>query len=598
MKLATYVADFIAEMGVNRVYAVSGAGAMHLNDAICNHTKIKCIAMHHEQAATMAAEADARVTGRMGVVHVTAGPGGTNTMTGLASAWADSIPMLIVSGQVTSFTTVRGRNLRQLGTNELDVVSMVRPVTKYAEMITEPATIRYHLEKAIHLATNGRPGPVWIDIPLDVQAAEIDVASLQGFKAFDSVLGSRDGYLARQIAQCIDLLNEAERPVVIIGNGIRLAGACDELNRLIDALRIPVLSSWNASDMIATDHSCCIGRPGLFGDRPGNFALQNSDLVFAIGTRLSIPQIGHHPQFFARAAKQIIVDIDEAEVHKPTLRPDLPIVADAKVFISALLAKVGRIKRQDSVDKWLARCQQWKKRYPVMQDEYRQVNNGVNSYFFVETLGKTMKDDAIVVTDVGAGFISTMQSLPLRPGQRLFHSGGVSSMGYGFPASIGACFASNGRQTICLTGDGGMMFNLQELQTVTHHRLPLVIFVFANNGYMTMQYTQMNHFGREAISSPQSGLSCPDFVSVARAFGIKAAHICNQTELTESIGDILASSEPFLCELQMPEHQLLIPRVQTRVEAGRFVPTPIEDMYPFLERAEFKANMIVDPINN
>lgn len=592
MRLSEYVANYIADLGCKRVYSVCGAGSMYLSDALCHHPDLRVIATHGEQSATFAAEAESRLTGKIGVVSVTAGPGGTNTMTGVASAWVDSIPLLIIGGQVTSTTMIRDSGLRQLGTNELDMVSLMKPITKYAVTVTNPQAIKFHLEKAIYLATTGRSGPVWVEIPLNIQGMEIDEDDLLVFSPPPSRNYSRCSY-----TECIKLLNEAKRPVIIVGNGVRLASAAYEFMKLVDALSIPVLTSWNASDLIPTDHPCCIGRPGLCGDRAGNFTIQNADLILAIGTRLSIPQIGHNHKLFAREAKLIIVDIDETESNKETLRPFLKIITDAKYFIRGLLDNLHKIKIRPETMLWHHRCIDWKNKYPVMMDEYRHVKEGVNSYYFVEQLSKHLKDDAIIVTDVGAGFISPMQSMPMKQGQRMFHSGGVSSMGYGLPGAIGACFAGEGRQTICLTGDGGLMMNIQELQTVAHHKLPIKIFVFSNNGYLTMQATQNNFFKRESISSPQSGMSCPDFIRVADAFKIPTMRIKEQSHLTDVLGGIVNMKGPFLCELQMPAGQILAPRVLTRTDKnGKFIPTPIEDSFPYLTRDEFLSNMIVKPV--
>ena len=595
MRLSDYVAQFLSDLSpwsTTRVYGVCGAGAMHLNDAICNHPGIRFVACHHEQAATMAAEADSRVSHQIGVVSVTAGPGGTNTITGLAGAWVDSIPVLVIAGQVQAKLLGSRFGLRQLGTNELDLVGMVGGITKYAVTVTDPKMIRYHLEKAVHLATSGRKGPVWVEIPLDVQSAEIDHGTLEHFIVPPPALSVT--YLEDGVRRAVQMLHRAKRPVIIAGNGIHLAGAETEFRRLVTELNIPILPSWNGSDLIETRDSCYIGRPGLMGDRAGNFAVQNADVILAIGTRLSIPQIGHNPALFAPKAKLIVVDIDPKEANKPTLNVALSIVADAKDFIVEFAKQVMTDARSAWLQ-WLERCNDWKHRYPVMLLEYRETKDGVNSYYFVETLAKHLSDDAIVVTDVGFGFISAMQSLPLRANQRLFHSGGVSSMGYGLPASIGACLAGGGRQVVCLTGDGGLMFNLQELQTIKHHNLPISIFVFCNNAYSTMQYTQNTHFHREAASSPKSGVSCPDFYRLAKAFGIFHTELVDTAEMPVVESTLaIGRDQPVLCNLRLPAGQLLLPRVQSKMNAdGSFTPTPIDDMWPYLDRAEYEANMAV-----
>lgn len=580
MKVADYVASWLT--GVNRrVYAVCGAGAMHLNDAICNKPGLRVTAMHHEQAATFAAEADARVSGEVGVVHVTAGPGGTNTITGLASAFVDSIPLIVIAGQVTS-STMAQPGLRQLGMNELNLVDMVKPVTKYAVTVTDPSTVTFHLNKALALATSGRKGPVWVEFPLDVQAAE---------------MGPQVGWLGDMQRPRQNLsadtrevrawLRQASRPVLVIGNGVRLANACEEITALVDRLGIPVISSWTASDIIPTDHPCYLGRMGLFGDRASNMAVQASDLVIAIGTRLSVPQIGHTAELFAPKARKIVVDVDAEELRKPTLRPDLAICADAKDFLAQLLEE-GVAINPTHVG-WLENCRTWSNRYPIMQPEYRLAQDGVNSYYFADLLSRHLPDDAIVVTDVGFGFLTVMQTMRLRKGQRLFHSGGVSSMGYGLPASIGACIAGGGRSTYCISGDGGMMFNLQELQTIADNLLPIKLFVVANNGYKTMQITQGNHFSREAISSPESGLACPDFVKVAEAIGIPAWNMHSNDEAEQWMEHVISRPHPMLCQIHLSRSQVIAPRVQSKVVNGRFVPTPIDHMFPYADALEGAA---------
>jgi acetolactate synthase-1/2/3 large subunit len=563
VKLSTFVADWLYEVNP-RIYAISGGGAMHLNDAIC-HSKLEVMAMHHEQACAYAAEADYRVSGRPGLVHVTTGPGGANAVTGIACAFVDSVPMIVIAGQVTS-PTMKPAAMRQFGINELDVVSMVKPITKYAVTVRDPNTISWHLENALSLATSGRPGPVFIEIPLDVQNAEIEPVKPLRLE--------RSSTLSRHsVMECARLLAEAKRPVLFVGNGIHVSGAEDSLCALATLLEIPVVTSWNAIDLCAP---CMIGRPGLFGDRAGNWTVQHADFILAIGTRLSIPQTGHHLDRFAPNAKKVVVDIDPEEALK--LKPMRAVAADAKHFLD-LFYQEWKKQIAPSWREWLDRCRTWKSDYPVMRSEYRNVTQGVNAYYFVEQLGRHLPDNAVVVTDVGYAYIATMQSLQLRRGQRLFHSGGVSPMGYGLPAAIGAC--RGGRKTICLTGDGGLMFNLQELHTVVEHQLPITIFVFANHGYKTIQTMQMNHFGRESISGPNSGLTCPDFVELGRAFGIPNEAVFDHKNLEDWMDYRVNRPHPMLVVVHMADHPIA-PRVQSRVENGKFVPTDIGDMWPHL----------------
>lgn len=581
MKVSDYVADFIAKLSP-RCYTVCGAGAMHLNDSISHHLGIKAIAMHHEQAATMAAEADARVTNGIGVVCVTAGPGGTNTLTGLAGAWVDSIPLLVIAGQVTSSTMMPifsgwFPHHRPQGMNELPLAEIVRPITKYATSVRAARDIRYCLEQAVWRAMHGRRGPAWIEIPLDIQNAEVDPQELP---AFDP---PRDGWLLRIEHVDVDALLEASQPVMIIGNGVRLSGAEDALRRFLDRFQMPVVTSWGARDIIP-DHPCVIGSGGIFGDRASNWAIQNADLILAVGTRLSYPQTGHNRELFAPNARKIVVDIDHNEVTK--LPGVFPIVADCRKFFEAALARL----RNDNVwTTWLTVCQGEDGLNPVMLPEYREDKGGINAYHFIEQLGQHLADDAIVITDVGFSFIPTFQSLKLKPGQRLIHSAGVSPMGWAIPAAVGAAFAAPGRQIVCLTGDGGAMMNLQELQTIAHHRLPISIFVYANDGYATMRLTQENHFGRLAVSSPESGVSCPDFQELAEAFGFPIAGYWLSTN--DGLFDAALHGKkgdhgglPSLVQLNMAPNQVIAPRVQSRMENGKFVPTPIDDMWPHREK--------------
>lgn len=586
-EVAEVIADWVA--GVNpRVYSLCGAGAMHLNDAFCHHPKIEVTATHHEQAATFAAEADARVSGRPGIVQVTAGPGGTNTITGIASAYVDSIPLIVIAGQATS-STLKPHGLRQLGMNELDLVAMVKPITKYAVTVTNAKEVLWQLDYALHIATTGRPGPVWVEIPLDIQAAEVDADKLERLLIPAKIELSCAGV----VTECYEMLEAAKRPVLLIGNGVRLGKACEELDALSSILGIPVVSSWGAADILPSGCAHYIGRCGLFGDRASNFAVQKADLILAIGTRLSFPQIGHAPQLFAPKAKKIVVDIDAAEASKRTINADLICTAGAKEFLRSLLIHLhDKTPGNAHHLGWLHQCQKWKLQHPVMREEYRQSTDGVNAYHFVEELGRHLPNDAIVVTDVGFSFIPTMQALQLKEGQRLFHSGGVSAMGYGLPAAIGACRAGKGRKVVCLTGDGGIMLNLQELQTIAHYRLPISIVVFANGGYATIQMMQDNHFKRRAISSATTGVTCPYFGDLAIAFGLEFDLVRNHDLLAKRFPYHLSLSRPSLVQLNMAPDQALAPRVQSRIEDGHFVPTSIEHMWPPIEVA---ADRVLEP---
>jgi acetolactate synthase I/II/III large subunit len=596
IKLSEYMFSFIADIGVREVFAVSGGGAMHLVDAVASDERLRYIAVHHEQAAAMAAEGYARITGKPGVALVTSGPGGTNATTGVCGAWIDSIPTIFISGQVTSDTLIADTGLRQFGIQESNIIDLVKPITKYAVTVTDPFSIRYHLEKAYHLATTGRPGPVWLDIPLDIQGKMVNLDELEGYVPDRTEHSDSRNILAKQIEQCITMLQQAERPVLITGYGIRLAKGEQELLKLVEKLAIPVISSWTSSDLIPTVHQHYIGRSGIMGDRAGNFTVQNADLLLIIGSRMSIPQVGYNFKTFARGAKRIVVDVDPKELDKPSIRPDLPILSDAREFMRELLSRLATTNAP-SCQSWLSRCRQWKAEYPVVLPEYADNTDGVNSFHFVDQLAQKLDHDAVVVTDMGTSFTCTMQTFRTKEGQRLFTSSGHASMGFGLPGAIGACFGHERRQTICISGDGGLQMNIQELQTMVTYKLPIILFVLNNKGYLTIKLMQQNHFGRYVGSDPGSGVICPDMIKVATAYGIPSLRINNQQELAAHLDSVLAHPGPFICEIMMPEDQPLIPRVSSlKKPDGTIISKPLEDLYPFLDREAFAANMIVPPV--
>jgi len=597
IKLSEYIFSFIADVGVREVFAVSGGGAMHLVDAVASEDRLRYIATHHEQAAAMAAEGYARITGRPGVALVTSGPGGTNATTGVCGAWIDSIPTIFISGQVTSDTLIAETGLRQFGIQESNIIELVKPITKYAVTVTDPLTIKYHLQKAYHLAMTGRPGPVWLDIPLDVQGRMINLDELSDYTPDTPNATENRDMLLRQVEQCITMLQKAERPVLITGYGIRLAKAEHEIISLIEKLGIPVISSWTSSDLIPTDHEQYIGRSGIMGDRAGNFTVQNADLLLILGSRMSIPQVGYNFKTFARGAKRIVVDIDQKELDKPSIKPDLPILADVRDFIRELIHCLPK-SNPLACHTWLTRCLEWKAKYPIVLPEYRNNPDGVNSFYFVDQLAQKLGNDAVVVTDMGTSFTCTMQTFQTKAGQRLFTSSGHASMGFGLPGAIGACFGHDRRQTICISGDGGLQMNIQELQTMVTYKLPIILFVLNNKGYLTIKLMQQNHFGRYVGSDPGSGVICPDIIKVATAYGITSLRINNHRELDEQLDSVLSQNDgPFICEIMMPEDQPLIPRISSlKKPDGTIIAKPLEDLYPFLDREEFAANMIVAPV--
>lgn len=597
IKLTDYIFSFIAELGVDVVFSVSGGGAMHLVDSLGKNKDLRYIATHHEQAAAMAAEGCARISGKPGVALVTSGPGGTNTVTGVYGAWIDSIPTIFISGQVTSDTLIGDTGLRQFGIQESDIVELVKPITKYAVTVTDPKMIKYHLQKAVYLATTGRPGPVWLDVPLDVQSKLINLNELISFIPDIVNNGEENQLLKKQVNKCIGALKKSKRPVLISGYGIRLAKAEKEYSRLVENLQIPVVSSWTSSDLIPTDNAFYIGRSGIMGDRAGNFAVQNSDLLIIIGSRMSIPQVGYNPGAFARKAKKIIVDIDEKELKKSSIKPDIPINSDAKKFINAMLNRLEGGCISLEMDDWLKKCQYWKDKYPVVLPEYSENSRTVNSFYFIDVLAEKLDNSAVIVTDMGTSFTCTMQTFKTKHGQRLFTSSGHASMGFGLPGAIGASFGNSRKKTICISGDGGLQMNIQELQTLAHYGLPIILFVLNNDGYLTIKLMQQNHFGKYVGSDPSSGVSCPDIVKVAHAYGIGAESIRNHNELHNRIDEILKKPGPYVCELIMSKEQPLIPRVSSlKKPDGTIISKPLEDLYPFLDRDEFRENMIVEPI--
>jgi acetolactate synthase-1/2/3 large subunit len=595
VKVSDYIFSSIADLGIKKVFAVSGGGAMHLVDSLGKNKDLEYIATHHEQAAAMAAEAYSRIAGIPGSCLVTSGPGGTNAITGVCGAWIDSIPIIFISGQVTMDTLLRGTGLRQFGIQEADIINIVKPITKYAVTITDASTIKYHLQKAIHLATAGRPGPVWIDVPLDIQSKLINPDELKSFDFPEKT--KKVGDIKEDISKIIKWLKNARRPVLISGYGIHLAKAENEFLKLVKRMKIPVVSSWTSSDLIPSDHKYYVGRSGIMGDRASNFAVQNADLLIIIGSRMSIPQVGYNYGIFAREAKKIMVDIDTVEMRKRSFKPNLCIESDAKEFIPELLNKLGSQKIKLDIKDWLKRCQGWKIKYPVILPEYHTNKKGVNSFYFIEVLSDRLNKNAIVVTDMGTSFTCTMQAFKVKHGQRLFTSSGHASMGFGLPGAIGACFANNRKKTICISGDGGLQMNIQELQTLAHYNLPVILFVLNNKGYLTIKLMQQNHFGRYVGSESSSGVSFPDIVKVANAHGIKADRIRTQQELHQKIDAILAKPGPFVCEITMPENQPLIPRVSSvKKPDGTIISRPLEDLYPFLPREEFLNNMIVKSV--
>jgi acetolactate synthase I/II/III large subunit len=597
MKLSDYVIDAVVRAGVRDVFMLPGGGAMHLNDSLGRCGKLNYICNLHEQAVAIAAEAYARVSGGLGVAMVTAGPGGTNAITGLAGAWLDSTPCLFLSGQVKRADLKRESGLRMLGVQEIDIVSVVRPLTKYAVTITDPNSVRYHVEKAIYLATSGRPGPVWLDFPLDVQAATIDPQTQPGFAPDAERREGHRSSVTQTVQQAVGLLAAAERPVVVVGNGVRLAGAQRDFAELVDRLGVPVLTTWLGLDLIGDDHPLHFGRPGGIAPRGANFTLQNCDLLFVLGARLDMAMTAYAHDRLARGAKKIMVDIDESEIRKMRTTIHLPIVADAGEVIRELLRQVPQPNAFDRPD-WLARCREWKLRYPLVLPEHRSRQDAVSMYHFSEVLSEEMGAEDIVASG-SSGFACEMFLLnfKVKYGQRVFHNRGTGAMGFGLPASIGACVAGGRKRTICVDGDGGFQMNIQELATVATHQLPIKFFVVNNSGYASIRTSQQNYFQLLVGADNTSGLRLPDVKKVAQAYGLPTARIENSSSLRDDIRRVLSSDGPIVCEVMVPADEPRGPRVSSVQRAdGSMVSKPLEDLWPFLDRSEFLSNMIVPPI--
>jgi acetolactate synthase-1/2/3 large subunit len=597
IKLTDYIVQRLIEYGVKHVFMISGGGAMHLNDSVGRRKELAYICNHHEQASAIGAEGYARASGKLAVVIVTSGPGGTNTLTGVIGQWLDSVPVLYLSGQVKRETTIercRDIGLRQLGDQEINIVDIVSPVTKFAAQINEPIEVKRLLEKAIYLATHGRPGPVWLDIPLDVQGTMIDEDALHDYNPEEDLLiFDRDDFRLK-VSQTINLLKAADRPVFLAGNGIRIAGAAQSYRRLIEQMGIPVLSTFNGFDLIPTDHPQFVGRIGTVGDRAGNFALQNSDLLLSVGSRNNIRQISYNWETYARGAKKVIVDIDAAELKKPTVKPDLAIHADAGAFLQELSSQLY-CKKLPSWDSWRDWCIERKKKYPVVLPEYEKASEFVNPYYFIKILCECLENDAIVVAGNGTACVVLFQAGIVKDGQRFFWNSGCASMGYDLPAAIGACFAARKKQVVCIAGDGSLQMNLQELQTVVQHNLPVKLFVLNNKGYISIKQTQDNFFsGRHTACDASCGVSFPNISKIAAAYGLPAEIIVEQKAAKEKIRNILNAPGPLICEVCLADDYKFAPKLSSENKPdGRIVSKPLEDMYPFLDREEFRGNMLV-----
>ncbi len=583
MKLSDYVWKYISESDIKHVFMFPGGGAMHLVDSLGRNPKMEYVTLLHEQACSMAAETYSRISGNFGVALVTTGPGGTNAVTGVAAAWLESTPMLVISGQAKTTDLKDGYGVRQRGNQEIGIVDIVSSITKYAVTIKDPEEIKYHLDKAVYEMKSARPGPVWLDIPLDIQGAEIEESKLTGYVLPDED-ESKSHVLKEQVQSVVELLKKAEKPVLIAGQGIERGNGKEVFRELVDTLKIPVLCSWIAVELLEFEHECNLGKPGMVAPRYSNFTMQDSDLIIAVGTRLDPAMIGYDPEDFAPDAKKVIVDIDENELHKFRFDTEMAIQADATEFIKELLVQSKGMELDGAVRQWLGQCQKWKQQYPVVLEEFKKDTGAVNPYYFMDILSETLADDDVIIPgSSGAGIDVFWLCIRNRKHQRMLATGSLGSMGYGIPAAIGACLAS-GKRTICVEGDGSLQLNIQELASIAGMKLPIKIFINGNGGYLSIMNMQRNHFeGNFVGANDASRLYIPDIVKVAGAYGLKTFEIHNHAEMAERMKEALEAEGPSLCYVHMRDDVAIQPRVMSKVgENGAMVSGGLRDLWPFM----------------
>lgn len=592
MRVADYIFQYLSNKGVDTVFMVSGGQAMHLNDAIYQNKEISAICTHHEQAATMCADAYGRLSGKLGVAVVTAGPGSINATTGLVGGWTDSAPMMVISGQSNlAFVKYQQQNeIRQYGVQGINIKPFVEPGTKYFITIDDPAKTLYYISKAYYYATTGRPGPVWVDVPLDIQNMEVPESLQYEFEESDKNFMHLQHIDNELILKTVQMLSLAKRPVLLVGQGVRLAGAVELFHKFISKYRIPVITSRLGIDLIESDNDLYVGRPGNYGERAANFAIQKADLIISVGCRMSSSTVGHNAKDFGRNARKIAVDIDLEELNKPGVVIDVKINADCKLFFQQLM-KVFKDKPVLDYEQWIRICNYWKETYPVVLPEYKN-EVPVNSYYFTDKLAEQSAAEDIVVVDTGSCFHVVCQAWKIKKGQRFLTTGGLSSMGY-WAACTGACIAGGKKRTLLITGDGSLQMNLQEFATIKYNNLPIKVFIFNNNGYLLIRHTQRNFMeGRLFAEGPQTGVWCPDSLKIADAYGIKGVRISSVNEIDEKLKEVLEFDGPVICDVMTPEWQLLIPRISSdKRPDGTLVSKPFEDMFPFLSPEELKKNM-------
>lgn len=585
IKLSDYISKRLIEYyKVKNVFLISGGGAMHLNDSIGRY--IPYTTCHHEQACAIAAEGYSRVNNYLSVVNVTTGPGGINCLNGVFGQWTDSVPVLYISGQVKA-STIMNKNdkIRQLGDQEVDIISIVKPITKYAVTILNSNEVKYHLDRAIYKALQGRPGPVWLNIPLDIQSSFIEEKNL-----IDFIPPTVENYDCK-IDSIIEHLQKAKKPLIVVGHGVRISSQIENLKKLLEKLNCPVVTTFNGFDLIEDGNPYYIGRIGTIGQRAGNFALQNADVILFLGTRNNIRQISYNWENYAKNAYKIVIDIDETELKKDTLKPNLAIHTDLKIFLPELFKKAVGLK----VDNWLKWCLDRKEKYRFNNvSEYKQTGNKINVYHFIHKVSEYLPEKSIVILSNATPTICMFQTSIVKTGQRIISNSGNASMGYELPAAIGSCIANNKKEVFCIAGDGSIMMNIQELQTIKHYNLPIKIFVINNLGYSSIRQTQKNFFdGRMTGSGIQSGVSVPDFSKVAEAFGIDSIKLENPDMICDTIKKVINHSGPILCEVIVNPEYIFVPKLSAKkLPDGTMVSPSLEDMYPFLDRNEFKENIL------
>lgn len=599
IRVVDFIASFISdELKVRDVFMLTGAGSMHLTDGVICNKKLRAICVHHEQSASMALEAYARANENFAVGYFSTGPAATNALTGLGGAWQDSVPCLFISGQVKKSETQIAAEidgLRQFGVQELNIIPVVSSLCKYAVHLSDPKMVRYELEKLIAIAKDGRPGPVWLEVPMDVQAASIDPDTLPSYHS-EYV---KPAASFEDIAYVANLLVRAKRPVIIAGRGVRLAGALKILEDLAISFSIPVVTPYLGIDNMRHDLDVYIGKTGVKGDRPANFAMQNSDLIIAVGSSLHVSVIGYEYGHFARAATKVVVDIDKSSHQKKTIKIDRLIQSDAKIFLEFLMSQLKAERFKSEFHAWLNQCVVWKKKYPVCLPEYEHTQGVINIYSFVDRLSKLSEAKDFFVSDAGSAFYAVSQAIQLtKPNQRYIPSSAMATMGYSLPAAIGVSTAIGDRRVLAVTGDGSFQQNIQELQTLLHYKLPVKLFVLNNDGYLSIRASQKNYFKERYIGEgPRSGVTMPDTLKICEAYGVPAARVSNLSDLDEAIKIALETPGPYVLDVITPPEQLIIPTVSSKVNSdGSMSSRPLEDMAPFLDREEYLSNLFIDEV--